>query len=641
MAQNKWFLTVVVLWLVSAWAGSRGVQYVSGGNLGIDGDIFNSVAWHMVQGRVLYRDTWDHKPPMVLFLNAAAFRAGEPSIHSVRQMERLFGAVAAGLAFLVAWMVARRAVPAVPAVSAAGLAVLSAGLVTMMLYHPAVFEEGHFAEEYGVVFMLAGMVSAVASRQAASRRGANALVVLCGAALGCAVLTKEPFLLTALPWAALAVWPCRGSWRGRLARVWRSTGVPPVSRMGVSPMQRGLGRNTAESAGAATSSHDETPASRDHGRDARGTHGQDARATSDAGETPATRVRLGLLALGLAVPVAAFVVYFLVHGGLRDWLDVIAYNFVYAGADPNHRPLVKRLAVGAVAGLHQFTLISWLAMVGAVLGIASIASREFRRRTRGLAVVAAADLALGLVAASLSGRNYGHYFLQLVPAMAMLAVFGVAFVGCRVAKVSSPGRRAAVAGSLILAVGAMVALGETVRLFGPDGVFLTDLQHHLARVGVRSNPDVIARHANGQFSGFVGRLAAPMSRWEGDALTRCVQTRAAGKTVWAPTRFANYVYPHAGVFSPTPRLYVYPHLFVDTPASTAGEKYQQILHDLHTHPPDLIVLWAGWRNEMNPDGVETLLDAHYELVDQVPIDAGWVEPPVVEVWQRKTAANSQ
>jgi len=74
-----------------------------------------------------------------------------------------------------------------------------------------------------------------------------------------------------------------------MATLARSTGVPPVSRMGVSPMQSGLGSGGSESARAATVLHDETPASREHGRDAHATHGQDARATPDEGETPSPR----------------------------------------------------------------------------------------------------------------------------------------------------------------------------------------------------------------------------------------------------------------------------------------------------------------------------------------------------------------
>jgi len=65
----------------------------------------------------------------------------------------------------------------------------------------------------------------------------------------------------------------------------RSTGVPPVSRMGVSPMQRGPGTDASESARAATHLQDDASASREHGRDARATHGQDARATAAARAT--------------------------------------------------------------------------------------------------------------------------------------------------------------------------------------------------------------------------------------------------------------------------------------------------------------------------------------------------------------------
>ncbi|MCL2700340.1 MAG: radical SAM protein [Phycisphaerae bacterium] len=56
----------------------------------------------------------------------------------------------------------------------------------------------------------------------------------------------------------------------------RSTGVPPVSRMGVSPMQPVPKEQTSTS--QPNTNEASTPCAK-HGRDARGTHGQDARAT--------------------------------------------------------------------------------------------------------------------------------------------------------------------------------------------------------------------------------------------------------------------------------------------------------------------------------------------------------------------------
>jgi len=68
----------------------------------------------------------------------------------------------------------------------------------------------------------------------------------------------------------------------------RGTGVPPVSRMGVSPMQRGLGRGGSESAGAATFSREETSAN----------HATGETPVGLMGETPMLRC-VGVLALVL------------------------------------------------------------------------------------------------------------------------------------------------------------------------------------------------------------------------------------------------------------------------------------------------------------------------------------------------------
>ena len=620
-------LTVVLL-LAAMWLGSRGPVYVSADRPGVDSGVFTAVAWHMLQGEVLYRDVWDHKPPVVHVLNVAALWAGErwageASINAVRQMERLFGAVAAGLAFLLAWLALRRVWP--EGFAAVAVAAVASVLMTMMLFHPLIFEGGNVTEEYAVTFMLAGMAAAVASRQIASRRGSAVLVGLCGFAMGCAVLTKEPFLLTALPWATLAVWP-RRSTGGTTAS--RSTGVPPVSRMGVSPMQ------TQPAGETFPLRHDQ------HGLEARATHGRDAHATARASRS--RHVVLPLL-LGALIPLAACVAYFLVNGGLAGWWDMIAYNVAYTSADPERKAFHLRLAANFLQMLVNFSLISWLAFAAAVAGVVGAFGREFRRRTGGLIVVVLADWIMALLATSLSGRQYGHYHLQLVPSMSLLAVFGVAFVVHRMMKVSRC--RSEVAGGLIVLVAALIGFGENVPLIGPRGIITTDVRARkfLAQVGIRTEPDVIARHANHQFGGFVHRLAKPMSRWEGDTLTTYIADMreaadrhkvAGGGIVWAPSPFLSYVYAQAGVRSPTPHLYVHQWTLIDTPASTAKQKVERIFHDLQTNPPLLIVLHRADRKMLEAQDLDDVLRTRYSHICNQWIDIDWLEDPAVEIWGR-------
>jgi len=612
----------VVLLLGCAWIGSRGPLYIGADRPGVDSGVFTAVAWHMLGGHAPYRDAWDHKPPMIHLLNAAALWADqwwtgdEPSIHAVRQMERIFGAAAAALAFGLAWLIFHRA----------ALAAIASVLLTLMLFHPLIFEGGNLTEEYAVTFMLAGMAAAVASRQTASRRASHALTALCGSALGCAVLTKEPFLLTALPWAVLAVWPT--PWRGRLALVYRS-----ISLM-----------------------------------------------------------------LGAAVPLAAVVVYFLAHGAMSDWMDVIAFNVAYAGADPERKSLPLRVLTNLGRALGNFSLICWPALLAAMLGAASVALGKRRRRmprgagvspvsrmgvspmqrghetemaesagaatvahhecpatlatggtsvglmdetpapraqrtpvlrfSRGLGVALLADCALAVLATSLSGRGYGHYHLQLVPSMALLAVMGAAFVAYRVAAMESRGRAAAMAALAVL-IGLPLAIGETLSAPGSDS--------RLA-------------YLTGPLGGFARRQATPIARWNGDALTETVRERTAMREetaarkaadrprVWVANSYLSYVYLHAGVLSPTPRLYVNEDLFVDTPASTADEKYQRLLDDLRDNPPDLILLTPYWRQRLEPQGLSDLLDPHYGLTDRLPVHIDWSGNPTVEIWQRRAAA---
>ncbi|MCL2701896.1 MAG: hypothetical protein FWE88_09445 [Phycisphaerae bacterium] len=528
----------VVVLLACMYVGSRGVHYVSAEMPRGDSGVFTAVGWHMLQGDVLYRDAWDHKPPMIAFLNAAALWAGGTSLDSVRQMERFFGGVAAGLAFFVAWLMFRR-------VWLAGLASL---ILVILLYHPLIFQGGNFTEEYAVVFALAGVAAAVASRQGGVRRSCL-LAVLSGAAFGCAVLCKEPFLLTALPWVVWLAWPTKTD-RRRPLRC------------------------------------------------------------------------LPWMAFGAAIPVAAFVAYFFATGALGDWLDVIAFNFIYTGNDPGKKPLFKRLIMNFLVVAERFTLINWLVLSAAVFGAAGAACREFRRRTNGLVVVVLADLVVSFLATSISGRDYGHYYLQLVPAMSLLAVFGVMFAVYCVGTISTRRGRVAAAVSLALFFGVPTVLCESVAVFGPGSLF--------------GGPQRLA-YVNHQFGHVASRLARPMAQWEGDELTRRVHARAAGRSVWASDVHITYVYLQAGVRSPTPRVYINEFLFVDTPASTASQKYQRIIDDLNAAPPTLILLREEWRTILADYGMDDVLRSNYDLADHVKIDRGWMKDPVVEIWQLRTA----
>src|SRR5262249_16933348 len=138
---------------------------------------------------VLYRDMMEAKPPMIYVLNALALDIGDGTFWSIRILERVFAVagVLLGYVLVLALLESRP------------LAVLSALAFSFYAYSDGVLEEGNVTEEYAVVFALAGMLCAVraARRETPFSKPFAALAGLC---FSCAVLTKEPFLFSSLPW---------------------------------------------------------------------------------------------------------------------------------------------------------------------------------------------------------------------------------------------------------------------------------------------------------------------------------------------------------------------------------------------------------------------------------------------------------
>ena len=181
-------LAILLVLSCLAW---RSVNYVSGMGYGIDSGVFASSARHLLAGKVLYRDIFDHKPPLVHFIDAMALGFGDGTIDSIRFAERIF-AVAGVLLFYFITLLA---------FGSRAISFVSTLAFHLHFYHPSVFEGGNLTEEYGSVFALAGMLFALLARNA---RGGNfrfpMLCSLSGMSFSLAALTKEPFLFTAIPW---------------------------------------------------------------------------------------------------------------------------------------------------------------------------------------------------------------------------------------------------------------------------------------------------------------------------------------------------------------------------------------------------------------------------------------------------------
>ncbi|MCG6553762.1 MAG: hypothetical protein L7F77_15660 [Candidatus Magnetominusculus sp. LBB02] len=86
--ENIHNVVIVLLGVFVAYIGWRCIDYSSDVLLPSDAAIFANIAHHLIHGKLLYRDVWDHKQPVVFGLNALALKFGDGTFNSVRVMER-------------------------------------------------------------------------------------------------------------------------------------------------------------------------------------------------------------------------------------------------------------------------------------------------------------------------------------------------------------------------------------------------------------------------------------------------------------------------------------------------------------------------------------------------------------------------
>ena len=106
------------------------VNYVSGFVPAFDSSVFSGAARHMMDGRVLYKDIWDHKPPMVYLINLGALKFYGPTLNSIHYVERIFSIAGAVAMFFVVWGIFKKR----------WLAFITALFYLLHMYYPYIFD---------------------------------------------------------------------------------------------------------------------------------------------------------------------------------------------------------------------------------------------------------------------------------------------------------------------------------------------------------------------------------------------------------------------------------------------------------------------------------------------------------------------
>jgi 4-amino-4-deoxy-L-arabinose transferase-like glycosyltransferase len=186
---------------------------------------------------------------------------------------------------------------------------------------------------------------------------------------------------------------------------------------------------------------------------------------------PGAVARLAIGAtIGAAIAGAPLIVW-LAHGDALGgfWDQAIAYNLTYTRAD-----FTQRL-VSAIAGVWLATLTAPLLLPAAGLVAATHRLRRSRAHERSHPIMIFALIWVGveLLLASISGRPYDHYFIMLLPPMALLTAALVSEILSHSRTPANLGRRVrspAIIGALFALVmlrpllGALVLRARTGRI---------------------------------------------------------------------------------------------------------------------------------------------------------------------------------
>lgn len=128
---------------------------------------------------------------------------------------------------------------------------------------------------------------------------------------------------------------------------------------------------------------------------------------------------------GFVAVCIGWIAFFGLQGGLVEfWSAAFQYNFVYSSSVVSFldrmKPVIKGITPLAKVGLLQF------AGIGYLLGLLLIYfRRDFIRGWLPLLVIALFDLPIELILISVSGRTYAHYYMTILPVLALFT--GITF----------------------------------------------------------------------------------------------------------------------------------------------------------------------------------------------------------------------
>ncbi|HEY5984358.1 MAG TPA: hypothetical protein VIU38_12885 [Anaerolineales bacterium] len=297
--------------------------------MGRDSGVFAYIASHLLRGDTPYVFAWDHKPPLIYFINAAALLLGSGSRWGIWAMELIW----LSGAFLAGFVALRRRYGWAAALAGCGAALVA---LNRMLFG------GNFTEEYSLLFSFVSLWLFGHILDEPDSLWPHAGL---GLALAFTILLRPNnagVQIAVLLTEALITMPKIGWRSARAALLW--TGA------------------------------------------------------------------------GLLVPLVGVSAYFAARGAFTEFVEA---SFIYNLAYSSHMDLAGALRAGA-AGLRLTAIVG---AAGLALGTFRLRRQVQSRNVDPWLVWLALDAIIELLFSALSGRNFVHYFICWLPALAVAVAY--------------------------------------------------------------------------------------------------------------------------------------------------------------------------------------------------------------------------
>lgn len=143
-------------------------------------------------------------------------------------------------------------------------------------------------------------------------------------------------------------------------------------------------------------------------------------------ELPKVSINVLFAFLGGFLIFSTILLYFYIKGSLYSFKDAfITYNLLYSSSsniDKINSGLYGIAYLTIPPAISIFAITGWF--VGCLDWVKSIIQKQFSKQAV-LLLVALIDFPLEIIFSSISGRNYGHYYILWLPSMAILFGFAI------------------------------------------------------------------------------------------------------------------------------------------------------------------------------------------------------------------------